>query len=56
MLASFFQMVVYTKSWLSLQANASLDEPHKPAAVQAPRTGRDALDDKLDAELSKLDD
>ena len=56
LLASFFQMVVYTKSWLSLQANASLDEPHKPAAVQAPRTGRDALDDKLDAELSKLDD
>ncbi len=55
LLALFFQMVIYTKTWLSLQASLGLDEPREPAPVQAVRAGRDALDDKLDAELSKLD-
>lgn len=59
LLALFFQMVIYTKTWLSLQADLGLEELGKPVAVDAVQTeagGRDALDDKLDAELSKLDD
>ena len=59
LLALFFQMVIYTKTWLALQAELGLDEPRKPVMVESVRTetgGRDALDAQLDAELSKLDD
>ena len=59
LLAAFFQMVVYTKTWLALQTDHGLDEPRRPVPVHPSPTetgqGRDALNDKLDAEVSKLD-
>ena len=54
LLALFFQMVVYTKTWLTLQEKDGLPST-APIQPSATRQGRDALDEKLDAELAKLD-
>jgi hypothetical protein len=55
LLATFVQAVVYTKTWLELQARLAAEEPVGSLRVHAVRTERDALDEKLDRELAKLD-